>query len=153
MKHLKSYKIFESKRYPDEVIQTIKDIFIELEDEHFSIEINEPKLNNMMRLNISIISGRGDLDAPFTRILYFRGAAHSCHFYSLGDIKDEVQRMVDYLQELNEGYFLEEVDGYGPTFNNFNKIELPTDVNQWEDDQQLVMLNLYIDHDETLKII
>ena len=137
MKHIKTYKLFESKRYPDEVIQTIKDIFIELEDEHFSIEINEPKLNNMMRLNISIISGRGGLDAPFT----------------LGDIKDEVQRMVDYLQELNAGYFLEEVDGYGPTFKNFNKIELPTDVNQWEDDQQLVMLNLYIDRDETLKII
>ena len=137
MKHIKTYQLFESKRYPDEVIQTIKDIFIELEDEHFSIEINEPKLNNMMRLNISIISERGGLDAPFT----------------LGDIKDEVQRMVDYLQELNAGYFLEEVDGYGPTFNNFNKIELPTDVNQWEDDQQLVMLNLYIDHDETLKVI
>ena len=137
MKHIKTYQLFESKRYPDEVIQTIKDIFIELEDEHFSIEINEPKLNNMMRLNISIISERGGLDAPFT----------------LGDIKDEVQRMVDYLQELNTGYFLEEVDGYGPTFKNFNKIELPTDVNQWEDDQQLVMLNLYIDHDETLKVI
>lgn len=137
MKHLKTYRLFESKRYPDEVIQTIKDIFLELQDDNYGVGVFEPKLHNMMRLNISIISERGESAVPFT----------------LGDIKDEVQRMVDYLQELNAGYFLEEVDGSGPTFKNFNKIKLPTDVNQWEDDQQLVMLNLYIDHDETLKVI
>lgn len=137
MKYLKTYGLFESKIYTDELIQTVKDIFLELQDDNYRVEVTEPKLNNMMRLNISIISERGESAMPFT----------------LGVIKDEVQRMVDYLQELNMGYFLEEVDGSGPTFNNFNKIELPTDVNQWEDDQHLVILNLYIDHDETLKKI
>ena len=125
MIYLKKYKLFESKLYPDEVVQTIKDIFLELQDDNYRVEVTEPKLYK--ELNISIISKRGESVVPFT----------------LGDIKDEVQRMVDYLQELNTGYFLEEVDGYGPTFKNFKKIELPTNVSQWEDDQQIVLLNLY----------
>lgn len=137
MKHLKTYQLFESKRYSDELIQTIRDIFIELEDRHFSIEINEPNLNNSMRLHISIVSRSDERALPFT----------------LADVKEQAERLVHYLQGLNMGYFLEEVVGFGPSFKEFNIIKSPTDVSQWNDSQQYVMLNLYIDHDETLKVI
>jgi hypothetical protein len=127
MKYLKPYKIFESK---DDIVEYLQDIALDISDEGFLVEVNEPNIKNMCRYCISIISSPGEKAEPF----------------KLRDIKEVVCRMKDYMESLD--YFIESVDISGPTFKNFGKIEGDfKDPYEWDEDLGLIIINIYFDTD------
>lgn len=128
MKHLKTYrKLFESS--VEEIKEYLKDIALELTDVRFSVEISEPNMKNFFRYNVNIISGTKGKNVQF----------------KLGDIKDVVCRMKDYMLSIN--YFIDEVDASGPSFKHFRKIEVDKDPYKWDEDLELVLINIYFDRD------
>lgn len=136
MKHLKSYKVFEADFFAadnfDEIKSYLEDIFLEITDEGFSVDIVEPNLGNMYRLKISIIRLPGENAIPF----------------KLEDIKHCVESIYDYLESLNVNYYLDQIDGSGPSFKNYREIRISKDTNDWDLSQELVMLDLFFDKDE-----
>ena len=92
MKYLKTYKIFENI---DEISQNINDIFIELKDKNPKVRIVTDRITggpNKLKITFNDYSG------PTIRI-------------RMGDIKDELIRLRDYL----------EMEGY--QFVTFNYVE------------------------------
>jgi len=132
MKHLKTYrKLFESS--VEEIKEYLKDIALELTDVRFSVEISEPNMKNFFRYNVNIISGTKGKNVQF----------------KLGDIKDVVCRMKDYMLSMN--YFIEDatildfqLDASGPSFNH---LKVDKDPYKWDEDLELVLINIYFDRD------
>lgn len=131
MKYIKSiYESdwFASDNFTDDIKSNISDIFCDLTDfGGFGVEISNPSLKNFYRLTISIIKIDDDKATS----------------YKLSDIKDCFIRLQDYLETL--GFFIDEFDCSGPTFSNFKKIEIPSDVMSWNPDQELILMVIYID--------
>lgn len=136
MRHLKSYKVFEADFFAadnfDEIKSYLEDIFLELTDEGFRVEIYKPNLRNMYRLKISIICQPGGNAVPFR----------------LEDIKNCVESSYDYLESVGVNYFLDQIDAFGPNFKNYGEIEISKDTIEWDLSQELVMLDLFFDKDE-----
>lgn len=136
MIHLKTYQVFESDTYfnsisfDDDELDSIKsylrDIFYELEDDNFDIEIDGPRFKNLYRLNISIIKIVENEKADT---------------YKLGDISEVIHRVYDYLESV--GCEIDEVD----SMNTFNvpskKINVDKDIDKWDLSQELLVTNFY----------
>ena len=140
MKYVKSYKVFEADFFAadnfDEIKSYLEDIFLDLSDEGFNVEVTEPNLKNHYRLQISIVF------APS----YERGDP-----FKLSEIKDCVERAYEYLEDL-DNYFLDEFYAYGPNYKDFRKLDIPNDINKWDLSQELVFANIYFDKNEKNQI-
>lgn len=136
MKHLKYYKLFEVDFFAadnfDEIKSYLEDIFLDLSDEGFSVEITEPNLKTFYRLKISIVCCPGEKALPF----------------KLEKVKEYVEIAYDYLESVGMNYFLDRIDATGPDFKTFNEIKISKDTNEWDLSQELVILNLFFDKDE-----
>src|ERR1035437_943085 len=90
MKHIKYKKIFESKDDIEEVIETIKDICLELQDEGYRIEIipNKKADGSMTQWGHRMyISLEPDKDEYLGREIEF----------NISDIMEVINRLIDYL--------------------------------------------------------
>ena len=127
MKHLKRFN--ESNKDPF-IQEYLNDIALELSDIGFSVNIQEPNMRNFSRYDINIIYSPGESASQF----------------KLGDIKDVVCTMTDYM--LSNNYFIDAVDISGPSFKDFRKIEGDfKDPHNWDDNQELVLIHIYFDCD------
>lgn len=140
MKHLKSYKVFETDFFAadnfDEIKSYLEDIFLDLSDQGFNVEITEPNLKNHYRLQISIVF------APN----YEKGDP-----FKLSEIKDCVERAYEYLEDL-DNYFLDEFYAYGPNYKDFRKLDIPNDINEWDLSQELVFAYICFDKNDKNQI-
>ena len=134
MKYIKTYKLFESVEYYDKDI--IHQLSLDLMDDGFLVDIREPSLNNLMRLEVNIIHSTNQEKAEP---------------YQLGDIKETLSQIVEYMD--SEGYFVDQVMGFqqlqlttsGPTFKELRQSKLPQNLNEWDENQQVVSLSIYFD--------
>jgi len=116
MKHLKSYKIFESI---EEEISDIKDIFLDLEDKDFSIHIR--KYHNDLGLSVSMTYPNHG-----TQALDFK----------LSDVVDCVKRANEYMNSL----------GYNVSYSHSTAkggSEIPEDINDWDLDMYVIYLAIF----------
>ena len=138
MKHLKTYKIFESlflsdlsgeskrKEYDKDII---KQFILDLTDIGFSIDLYDPNFKNMMRPNLNIIYCPGEKAESF----------------KLGDVKETISLISNYMK--SEEYFIDDIVVHGPDFRIFRKIDISKDTNEWDDNQELVQMIIYFDCD------
>lgn len=109
MKHIKSYKLFES-----EEIYFINDLFLEIKDIGFDVEINSKsgKIDIKVKKNLT----ESEFEEEFTRPDF---KAVNMGSFRLSLIKDTLLSVISYLTD--SGYDLESVFCYGGDFNVGNK--------------------------------
>jgi hypothetical protein len=91
VKYLKTYEAYIYNC--DDIIDYLKDIFLELSDDGFNVEVVEPNYKNINRLQVSIILSP-DME--------------KANIFKLGDIKDTLLRANDFLSKQN--FIMVEVD-------------------------------------------
>jgi hypothetical protein len=131
MRYLKTHESYNDNINYDIIIDDIKDICLELSDDGFSIEIFEPNYKSLMRLHINII---------------LSPSREKADLFKLGGIKDTILRICDYLNQYE--FIISEIDSMGPVpdkYGNFNKIDLGFNVEEWDNNQEIILLNIYYD--------
>ena len=118
MKHLKSYKIFESD--DSDIVEVIKELFFELQDEGFDVTV-EPNYSSTSRdkvfsYNVMIKKQWGDEENSLTE--YERG--NYGPKFVLRDVLDSIVMCSGYLKE--HGYQIWDVDGLA--LNKMGKYEV-----------------------------
>lgn len=117
MKHLKTYKIFES--IEEEISNNVRDIFLDLEDKYFSIHIKEYHSKKGLSVSMTYPShGTQALD------------------FKLSDVVDCVKRSNEYMSSL--GYQI----SYAHT-NTKGGSEIPEDINDWDSDMYVIYLVIF----------
>lgn len=84
MKHLDTYRLFESS---DEIVSTLKDIALDIEDDSFSVRVKSHRFGDIeyeIKLAISKVKGNG------------------LELFDVKDIYNCIKRIVDYMN--SEGY-------------------------------------------------
>jgi len=127
---MKYLKRFESVRFDDNIISSLKDIFKDLSDDIFDVYIEEK-------------SFFGDKDSTLTISIYKNSsgkenaAAEDIYLY---EIKDYIKRSIEYLR--SEGLELITVIPYGCSKNSFigRRAE---DVENWNPDDIVMAMNIF----------
>lgn len=115
MKHLKSYKIFESI---EEEISDIKDIFLDLEDNDFSIHISKFSTGEGFSVSMVYPNNGPVLD------------------FKLSDVVDCVKRANEYMSSL--GYVI----SYANTTAKGGSM-IPDNINDWNLDLRVLYLAIF----------
>jgi hypothetical protein len=116
MKHLKSYKLFESV---EEDMSNVKDIFLDLEDKDFSINISKFSIGDGFSISM-IYPNYG------SEVLDFK----------LSDVIDCVRRSNEYMSSL----------GYKVSYAHSTPkggSEIPQDINDWNLDMYVIYLAVF----------
>lgn len=85
MNHIKSYKLFENKDNLQEVIETVKDICLELQDDGYTIDLDFHPASNyniliIKKLSSTIVNGNPELLE-----------------FNLSDVREVIDRLLEYL--------------------------------------------------------
>ena len=102
MKHIKTYKIFESTE--PNIKEDIKDIFLELEDEGFDVKVDTRWLrtfNTEEHIGYLITIKRGST---------FNGTYVAMNTFLLEDVYEDILTLKSYIKEM--GFFIDEIKGW-----------------------------------------
>lgn len=116
MKHLKSYKLFE---YVEEDMSNVKDIFLDLEDNDFSINISKFSI------------GEG-----FSISMVYPNYGSEVLDFKLSDVIDTVKRANEYMSSL--GYRV----SYAHTTPKGGS-EIPENIDDWDLDMYVIYLAVF----------
>jgi len=118
MKHIKTYKIFESEDF--DVEENIKELFLELEDEGFEIKVetnySSTSRDKVFSYDVTIKKQWGDVGDMLTE--YERG--NYGPVFILRDVLDSITMCSGYLKD--NGWHIWDVDGL--VLNKWGKYEV-----------------------------
>lgn len=132
MKHLKSYKIFENIDNVNDIINDIRDIVVELEDEGFDVYINDEESLGQIKIMFqkNMVNGSGEI-------------------FNIYEIKECVDRILNFLSmdsrnniDLDETTFT----AIDRSYNRYElyKIKNQTYLHPYMNDDNLLMFVMYL---------
>ena len=96
MKHLKTYKIFESN---DKILSDIEDIFREIEDVGFKVEYNRGGVDELLKIYIEKFDNYG-----------FSDESREVKYYPTQEFVSALLHLTSYVNESNLNHRIEVID-------------------------------------------